>query len=92
MGSISIGGEAEDVPRMMTNAFEWYSRWALKQYEPCDNCPPEYRAVYGRLQGLLEAADACYKGAYRVSTELGRMAFAEADRPKRSVSDDIIIS
>lgn len=87
MGSINIGGDERCMPRMMTNAFEWYSRWALQRYEPCDQCPPEYRAAYGRLQGLLEAADVCFKSAYRVSTELSRMAFAESDEPNASRSD-----
>ncbi|MBI4174161.1 MAG: hypothetical protein HY517_00825 [Candidatus Aenigmarchaeota archaeon] len=91
MHTIEIGGDERDIPRAMTNVFEWYSRWALQRYEPCESCPPEYRAAYGRLQGLLEAADACFRSAYSVSAELS-MAFAELDKPKISGNRDPIIS
>lgn len=54
---------------------EFYSRHALEDplYEPCKDCPPEYRAAYARLQGLVEGADALFEMAYEAFHELYRM-------------------
>lgn len=83
--------------RPSVSSYEWYAKWALHTYKPCGDCSHRYKAEYGRLQGIVEAAEACFEAAYQVYGELAHMSGEEVPRHeylsrKRQDSDEIIIS
>jgi hypothetical protein len=63
------------------DSFEWYSRWAVDNMMPCDDCSPEYKTAYAKLQGTVEAADNIFKLAYQLYIELDK----ESREEKRHV-------
>lgn len=50
--------------------YERYGKWALDRWEPCETCSPEYKALYGKLEGTMEAAELCFRRAYQLCAEL----------------------
>lgn len=56
------------------SSYEWYAKWALERYAPCEQCLPEYRVAYAKMHGLMEAAETCFQLAYAQYAELTRMS------------------
>ena len=56
---------------------ELHSRRALENYRPCEECSPEYRACYAKLETLVESADMLFDRAYETHNELIAMAKIE---------------
>ena len=63
--------------RVRPSYYAWYANWALGSMAPCDECSPEYREAYGRLQGAVGAAEAGYRAAYNLYVELDRINHRE---------------
>ena len=49
---------------------EWYVKWALENWAPCEGCPTEYREAYAKLEGAVEAADSVFQKAYGLYQDL----------------------
>ena len=62
---------------MPVGYYEMYSRWALENMTPCDDCSPEYKRTYSRLEGVMESVDQCLMLGYQLYTELSYLAQAE---------------
>lgn len=56
---------------------EFYTRRALNDYAPCEDCSPEYQAAFSRIQTFVEAADTLFDMAYREYADLIRLARIE---------------
>ena len=58
-------------------AAEYHARWALREYEPCKDCSPSYKAKFAELRTLVEAADMLFDRAYMTYGKLTEMSQEE---------------
>ncbi len=70
-------------------AAEYHARWALREYRPCSDCSPAYRAKFAELRTLVEAADMLFDRAYEVYDRLTELS-QEGHRNQPSGKDVVI--
>jgi hypothetical protein len=66
-----MNGKVTWQPRM--GSYEYYSRWALERYRPCEQCSEQFREVYEQLKLTVESADQLFEMGYQLYADLSRM-------------------
>ena len=64
-------------PTETMGAAEYHARWAMREYAPCSECSPAYRAKFAELRTLGKAADMLFDRAYEAYVRLTELSLEE---------------